>query len=89
VNGEFDRVYTAAPQPLLLSEAGRGLQVSQSPSFDQTVVWNPGADACAGLADMPADGYRHMLCVEAARVDAPAVVPAGQTWQGWQRLTLC
>ena len=87
--GEFDRVYAAAPQPLRLSEGGWALEITQSPSWAQTVVWNPGAALCATLTDMPAEGYRHMLCVEAAQVLAPIRVPAGGVWSGWQRLTVC
>lgn len=85
--GEFDRVYAAAPQPLRLQDGQGTLQIEQSPSWGQSVVWNPGADKCATLTDMPADGYAHMLCVEAAQVYEPIQVPAGQPWQGWQRLT--
>lgn len=86
ISGEFDRVYTAARQPLVLGEPGRSLRLAQSDSFGQTVVWNPGPDLCSRLADMPADGYRRMLCVEAACVDEPVAVPPGQRWQGWQHL---
>ncbi|MEK9952447.1 MAG: D-hexose-6-phosphate mutarotase [Curvibacter sp.] len=86
--GEFDRVYAAAPQPLNLSEGGQALEIAQSPSWAQTVVWNPGAALCATLADMPADGHQRMLCVEAAQVLAPIRVPAGGVWSGWQRLTV-
>ncbi len=84
--GEFDRVYGAASQPLVLSEPGQSLRIAQSTGFDQTVVWNPGPELCARLADMPDDGHRRMLCVEAACVDQPVAVPPGQRWQGWQHL---
>ena len=52
------------------------------------MVWNPGAALCAKLADLPDDGYRHMLCVEAARIDATRAARAGAAWQGWQQLTV-
>lgn len=64
------------------------LTITQGGGFDQCVVWNPGPTLCAQLADMPADGHRHMLCVEAACVDTPAVLPPGGTWQGGQRLVV-
>jgi len=35
---------------------------------------------------MPPDGYRQMLCVEAANVFAPVDVQPGARWQGWQEL---
>ncbi len=87
-DGEFDRVYQASPRHLTLREVGRQLHLTQSPSFDQTVVWNPGARLCAQLVDMPPDGYRHMLCVEAACVDTAASVAPGDVWHGWQQFTL-
>ena len=87
-NGEFDRVYTASPKPLVLQDGTRVLEINQSPSWAQTVVWNPGETLCATLADMPPDGFAHMLCVEAAQVFSPIHVPAHGQWQGWQSLTL-
>ena len=87
-NGEFDRVYSASPKPLVLQDGARALEISQSPSWAQTVVWNPGETLCATLADMPPDGFAHMLCVEAAQVFSPIYVPAHGHWQGWQSLTL-
>ncbi len=87
-NGEFDRVYAASPKPLVLQDGVRALEINQSLSWAQTVVWNPGATLCATLADMPPDGFAHMLCVEAAQVFSPIHVPAHGHWQGWQSLTL-
>ncbi|MEY4507559.1 MAG: putative glucose-6-phosphate 1-epimerase [Pseudomonadota bacterium] len=80
---EFDRVYTASPGALTLNQA---VSIRQSPGWHNTVVWNPAQDLCQRLADMPSDGWRHMLCVEAAQVDAPITLPAGGRWDGWQRL---
>lgn len=89
-SAEFDSVYAAPAQPLrVLDAAPRGvLQIAQSASCTETVVWNPGAVLSATLADMPDDGYRHMLCVEAAHIDAAVLLVAGAEWQGWQQLTV-
>jgi len=35
---------------------------------------------------MPPDGYRSMLCVEAARIDQPVTLAPQAQWQGWQEL---
>lgn len=86
--GEFDRVYAAAPRTLLLHDGAQQLAIAQSASWAQTVVWNPGAEKGAQLADLPADGYAHMLCVEAAQVTQPITVAPGAVWQGWQRLRI-
>lgn len=86
--GEFDRVYAAAPQSLTLRDAAGDLHITQSPGWGHTVVWNPGPHNAKALADMPDDAHQHMLCVEAAQVFAPITVEPGGTWQGWQRLSL-
>ena len=82
-DGEFDRVYAASTQPLVLNQQ---LRIVQSASWANTVVWNPAQALCARLADMPEDGWRHMLCVEAAQVFEPISLLAGERWTGWQRL---
>jgi glucose-6-phosphate 1-epimerase len=88
LHGEFDRVYAASPKPLVLRDGERVLEISQSPSWAQTVVWNPGETLCTTLDDMPPDGFAHMLCVEAAQVFSSIAVPAHGQWHGWQNLTL-
>lgn len=85
---EFDRVYHAAPGPLVLHDGAQRLTIEQSPSWAHTVVWNPGPERCATIPDLPATGWTHMLCVEAAQVFEPCVLAPSQHWQGWQRLTL-
>ena len=87
-DGEFDRVYDASSKPLFVQDGSGTLQIEQSPSWGQSVVWNPGAHKCATLTDMTADGFAHMLCVEAAQVYEPISISAGGQWQGWQRLTV-
>jgi glucose-6-phosphate 1-epimerase len=87
-DGEFDRVYDAAANPLHLQDGTSTLQIEQSPSWANSVVWNPGEGKCAALADMPAQGFARMLCVEAAQVFDPISIPAGGQWVGWQRLTV-
>jgi glucose-6-phosphate 1-epimerase len=83
--GEFDRVYEAAPAPLVLHDGVHRLEISQSPSWAHSVVWNPGRDKCTAMADLPADGFAHFVCVEAAQVLSPITVAAAANWQGWQR----
>lgn len=85
IEGEFDRVYRSAAATTL-RQPDHALALSQGAELTETVVWNPGAALCAGLADMPADGYRHMLCVEAARIDAPVWLAPGACWQAGQTL---
>lgn len=86
--GEFDRVYSAAPQGYELQDGSHTLSIEQDMDWAQTVVWNPGAAKCAALADMPFDGWQHMLCVEAAQVYEPVCIEPGDFWQGAQRLSV-
>ncbi|GKT21484.1 D-hexose-6-phosphate mutarotase [Acidovorax sp. SUPP3334] len=85
-DGEYDAIFSAAATPLRLHAGDHTLSLAQSPSWINTVVWNPGAALCATLPDMPADGYRHMVCVEAACIDQPVHLEPGAGWSGWQRL---
>ncbi|MSQ56023.1 MAG: D-hexose-6-phosphate mutarotase [Limnohabitans sp.] len=85
---EFDRVYQSIQTPLHLQDGQQHLMIEQSNTWQNTVVWNPGSVKCAQLADMPPDGYKHMLCVEAAQVFNPIEVLPGDTWQGWQRISV-
>jgi len=83
---EFDSVYAAPAAPLRLVQPAGTLEIAQSASCTETVVWNPGPELAAGLADLPDDGWRQMLCVEAARIDEPVLLAAGASWHGWQEL---
>lgn len=88
---EFDSVYTVAgapAAPLYLVDGDDLLRIEQSPSCTETVVWNPGPALSAQLADMPDDGWRHMLCVEAACIDTPVVLAPGAAWSAWQVLSV-
>ena len=86
-SGETDRVYPRLPQVQLI-EPGRQLWLEQPDSMQQSVVWNPGAALCATLADLPANDYRHFVCVEAAQIDDEVELQPGAVWRGGQRLRL-
>jgi len=84
VDGEVDRVYVSVPRTLTLWEPERSLEIGFE-GFPDAVIWNPGADKAAALADMEAGGERRMLCVEAAAVQQPVTVAAAARWSGTQR----
>jgi len=89
--GELDRIYYRAVEPLLLREHGISAKrqvVIRQQGFDEVVAWNPGPTRCAALPDMPTDGYKNMLCLEAASVSRPITLAAGESWVGRQTLTL-
>lgn len=85
VDAEVDRIYRDATRPLLLRDSGRSLGI-HAEGFPDVVVWNPWETRCAKIPDMPANGFRRMLCVEAAVVDQPVSLKPGCQWWGRQTL---
>jgi glucose-6-phosphate 1-epimerase len=83
--GELDRVYVDAPRSLTVRERDRTLGVTLA-GFRDAVLWNPGAERAAVLADMEPSGERRMLCVEAAAVQRPIALAPGERWTGAQTL---
>ncbi len=85
-HGEIDRVYAKANK-LLLRDGPRRLLI-ETAEMPDVVLWNPGPDKCASIRDMPVDGWQHMLCVEAARINKPVSLSPGDSWSGRQSLVL-
>ncbi len=87
--GEVDHVYAGVARDLKMHDQGGGQDrhvLIRQRGFEDVVVWNPGPLRCAALTDMASDGWRHMLCVEAARVDRPVELQPGEVWTGVQTL---
>ncbi len=85
IEAETDRVYHGVNRPLLLREYHRSLGINAD-GFEDVVVWNPWVERSAVIADLPDDGFRRMLCVEAAAARAPVRLLGGETWWGRQTL---
>jgi glucose-6-phosphate 1-epimerase len=85
--GEVDRVYLDAPNDVVVREPGRSRVVSAE-GFPDVVVWNPGADLAATLADLEPDGWRRFVCIEAAVVAQPVVLAPRKRWTGRQRIVV-
>lgn len=73
IDGEVDRIYAPVTGLLRIVDRSIGRVINvQNGGCTEAVVWNPGADK----PDMPAGGYRNMLCVEPANArDAPTLRP--------------
>lgn len=82
---EIDRVYRDVHRPLLLSAGNLSLGI-QNQDFPDVVLWNPWVERCRQLPDMAPEGWRHMLCVEAAIATTPLSVAPGEEWYGRQTL---
>lgn len=85
VAAEIDRLYGSPPDTQRLV-TGAGVLTLTREGFPDVVVWNPWEQKCAALTDMPPDGFRRMLCVEAAVVDRPVRLAEGAEWSGRQSL---
>lgn len=82
---ETDRIYNDVVAPLVLMDGTHRLDIEQD-GFGDVVVWNPGEQLCARIADLAPDDWRHFACVEAGQVLQPVVLGPGETWRGAQVL---
>ena len=76
IQKEENRRYIDTTKDCIIEDSGllRKIRVGKTGSR-VTVVWNPGAEMAKKIADMPDDGYKTMVCVEAANAyDDIAVV---------------
>ena len=80
-SGEIDRIYLEQRGAISIVDEQLGRQITMTKrGSGSTVVWNPWRDKSDGLGDMGAEGYRGMVCVEAANTIYDALsVPAGGT----------
>jgi len=86
IDGFLDRVYVGAPSHLELHEDGRRMLIDAE-GFPDAVVWNPGRERAAALADLDPGGERHFVCIEAAAVQEPITIGPRRRWTGTQTLT--
>lgn len=79
--GPIDRIVHEVPGGLGLTEMGpppaRRLALAFE-GFEDAVVWNPGPQH--ELSDLPADGWQHFVCLEAAQIQRRIHLPAGESW---------
>ncbi|WP_168927394.1 D-hexose-6-phosphate mutarotase [Nitrincola alkalilacustris] len=65
-DGELDRIYHGYTGPVTLYCPGMPDRIITREGSSSLVVWNPGHEKSKTLSQFPADGYRRMICVEAA-----------------------
>lgn len=82
---EVDRLYPDCAHNLLLAQGDDAMRISAD-GFRDTVVWNPGAELAAKMADLGAGEHRHFVCVESGTIAAPVTLAPGEEWSGMQRL---
>jgi len=85
VEAETDRIYHQVERPLLLRESRQSIGINAE-NMPDVVVWNPWEHSIKSFTDMPPKDFRRMLCVEAAAIETPVTVAAGESWWGRQTL---
>lgn len=66
---EVDRIYQGAVAGVHMVDPEDRISIVATGS-GSTVVWNPWRNKALQLGHFPADGYRHMLCIETANAGA-------------------
>lgn len=82
---KLDQVYEKVGGTITLATDERVLTLAQE-GFPDAVVWNPGAQDAAALADMEDDEYRRFVCIEPAMLDPHQLAP-GAVWEGRYRIS--
>ncbi len=89
ISAETDRIYKGAPSRVVLHDHALGAYLDMAATgFPDVVAWNPWEDGTKQLADMPADDYLRMICIEPAIAVAPFELSPAERWTGKQRLTV-
>lgn len=86
-----DRIYhhPDATQPkryTLIDPVWQRRIVVETQGSESVVVWNPGLEGARQIADMPDDGWRDFVCIEAANAgpDVVELAPGAQHWLSQQ-----
>jgi len=80
-SGRLDRIYQPAPERLrILGAAGNQCLDLRSEGSRTAVVWNPGAELAATMADLGPHTHQRFVCVETANAgdDTITLPPGGQ-----------
>ena len=83
IQGALTRHYLDTETPVVIADSAfrRRIKVDKSGS-KVTTVWNPGAENCAKIGDLPDDGYETFVCVEATNAfDYPVRLAAGESFE--------
>ncbi|MDD2306683.1 MAG: D-hexose-6-phosphate mutarotase [Prolixibacteraceae bacterium] len=77
------RHYLNTETPVIIDDSAfrRRIKVDKKGS-KVTTVWNPGAETCAKIGDLPDDGYETFVCVEATNAfDYPIHLAPGESFE--------
>ena len=77
------RHYLNTETPVIIDDSAfrRRIKVDKKGS-KVTTVWNPGAETCAKIGDLPDDGYETFVCIEATNAfDYPVRLNPGESFE--------
>ncbi|KAL8236847.1 hypothetical protein R6Q59_017928 [Mikania micrantha] len=78
IESEFDRIYLSTPPKItILDHEKKRIFVVKKYGLPDAVVWNPWAKT---IADLGANDYKYMVCVEAAAIEKPVTLKPGEVW---------
>ena len=75
-DGEVDRIYENDSSTLLVDPGYERVIVIEKEGSPSTVVWNPWVEKAGTLADLPDEGWRDFVCIEAAIANDRAIILA-------------
>lgn len=87
IDQEIDRIYANIARPIIIEQSHQRAVITQT-GFKDAVVWNPGAEKNASMADLETDGYQRMVCVEAAQIFQVIQLAPGKSWTGSQSVEI-
>lgn len=76
IESEIEHLYKGIKRAIRVEDETRSLTVETT--SDQVVVWNPWSEKAKTL-DMPPDGYKIMLCIEAANIEPVLSIGPGSS----------
>jgi glucose-6-phosphate 1-epimerase len=83
ITDALTRHYLNTETPVIIDDSAfrRRIKVDKTGS-KVTTVWNPGAETCANIGDLPDDGYETFVCVEATNAfDYPVHLNPGESFE--------
>ena len=81
-NEEVDRIYLSTTDTLAVDDVAgsRPVRITKK-NLPDAVVWNPWIEKSKATGDLGDEDYKQFVCVEAAAIERPVVLPAGETWE--------
>lgn len=83
IDEALTRHYLNTETPVIIDDSAfrRRIKVDKTGS-KVTTVWNPGAEICAKIGDLPDDGFETFVCVEATNAfDYPVHLAPGESFE--------